>query len=140
MKTILNLFKILTIIFWVIFIFTLAAFILFGDQIIAYLHSFYILVKIKEMFEITIDTIETIVILMFLIMIPFTFIIFKLNSSVNAYKKADKPIDTVKAAPTSNIVSSIPKIEPQAKTVKKEDKKLTLDYYEIGLTGIKMKK
>ena len=147
MKSILTFFKVMVILFWIGFFMTIGAFIFFGDQIIAFFYTIPLLVQIKETFGITRDTLETLIVFLIVIMLPITLMIFSLSSRMSAHKKESKSIGApiVQAKPL--VSQPVPvqavgktKKEKKAKPVKETKVKVEKDYYELGLTGIRIKK
>jgi hypothetical protein len=140
MKSILTIFKVLIILFWFGFFATIASFIFFGDQITAFLYTIPLLVQIKEVFGITRDTLETIVVFVIIVMLPFTILIFSLGSRLRSYKKKEKISKVKPIVEAKPLVSTVATPTITKPIPVKEIKKVELDYYELGLTGIKIKK
>jgi len=150
MKSILNILKVLIIMFWVGLMLGFGGFVFFGDEIKEFLYSIFpSLDAFIEYMGFTQDTLESFMVFSAIIMIPVTILVFKVSARYSKTKVAPKRVPNTVARPTKAIapkkakVAKVPKakiIKPKAvKKVKEPKVKVVsrkISTEGIGLTGL----
>jgi len=125
------------ILFWIGFVAAITSFVFFGDEIIAFAYTIPFLVEIKETFGLTIESLESLLVLSIIVMGPISIAIFSLSKKLN---QIEKPEPVVEVAPVA--VAQVKKekaVKTKTETKQKEPVQQS-PYYEVGLTGIKLKR
>ena len=133
MRSTLQVFKVLIIMFWVGVLFGFGLYVFFGEQINSFFHSIPVLVDFKEYMGFTQENVESFIVFWTIFMVPASYLVLRLTTRMDGgQQRTEVPVRT----------TTKPKVV-QAKNVKPvkvvEDKVVYAPSKGIGLTGLIIK-